>query len=205
MATRQAVASKPATQQPTTATSNGRGLKPAAKRPPRDMSLDGLEQTSIDLEQDVRQQVVTVLNQQLADTFDLFSQTKQAHWNVKGRDFYQLHLLFDTLAEGLENHIDEIAERVTALGGEAKGTVRLAASSTRLPEYLPGAASGMTHVQELVERYANLAASTRAASERCEELEDMSTSDLFNDVSRDLDKWLWFLEAHLQSAENTNQ
>jgi starvation-inducible DNA-binding protein len=205
MATRQAASTKQASHQPTLTTGNGRSNKPAAKRQPQDTTMAGLEQTSIDLKQDVRQQVVRVLNQQLADTFDLFSHTKQAHWNVKGRDFYQLHLLFDTLAEGLEDHIDEIAERVTALGGEAQGTVRLAASSTRLPEYLPGAASGMTHVEALVERYANLAASTREASQKCEELEDMSTSDLFNDVSRDLDKWLWFLEAHRQTVENDNQ
>ena len=150
----------------------------------------------------MRLQVDEILKQQLAETVDLFSQTKQAHWNVKGRDFYQLHLLFDTLAEELEESIDEIAERATALGGQAEGTTRMAAEMSRIPEYLPGAANGMTHVQALVERYALLAASTREASEQAEALEDSSTADLFNDVSRKLDKNLWFLEAHLQENED---
>lgn len=179
---------------------NGRAGKGAVNNRMANQAGEELEPTSIDLQQDVRRQVVAILNQQLADTFDLFSQTKQAHWNVKGKDFYQLHLLFDALAEELEGHIDELAERATALGGQATGTVRMAAENSRIPEYLPGAADGMTHVRALVERYANLAASTRQSSEQSEALNDSSTADLFNSVSRTLDKSLWFLEAHLQEA-----
>lgn len=196
MATKQATATRSSARK-ALADSNGQNGSPLTRQRTTP-SRDGLEPTSIDLEQDVRQQVVQLLNQQLADTFDLFSQTKQAHWNVKGKDFYQLHLLFDALAEELEEHIDELAERATALGGQAAGTVRMAAENSRIPEYLPGAASGLMHVAALVERYANLAASTRQASEQAESLEDASTADLFNDVSRTLDKSLWFLEAHLQ-------
>lgn len=156
--------------------------------------------TSIDLDAGTRRTIVDIVNQQLADTFDLFSQTKHAHWNVKGIHFGQLHKLFDELAEGLEDHIDTIAERGTALGGVAQGTVRLAAGASRLPELGLGAADGIDYVKALVQRFAELARSTRAAIDEADEAGDASTADMFTEVSRDLDKWLWFLEAHIQKA-----
>src|SRR5262245_1690971 len=99
------------------------------------MPTSKLFPTRNDLAPTVREQAVQLLNQHLADTTDLYSQTKQAHWNVKGLHFYQLHLLFDTLAEAVEEYIDLIAERTAALGGTALGTVRQSAGRTRLPEY----------------------------------------------------------------------
>jgi starvation-inducible DNA-binding protein len=159
--------------------------------------MDKMHKTSIDISLENREQLVGLLNQQLADTFDLYSQTKQAHWNVKGRDFFQLHELFDKLAGGLTDHVDTIAERATALGGTALGTTRMAAGASRLPEY-PEVVEGMESVAALAERYGMLAASTRAAIDKSTELSDADTADLFTAVSRDLDKSLWFLEAHLQ-------
>lgn len=155
--------------------------------------------TSIDIPTASRDKLIALLNQQLADTFDLMSQTKEAHWNVKGPNFYQLHELFDELAANLLGHVDTIAERATALGGLATGTVRMAAASTRLDEYPLGVTQDMEVVSCLVERYANLAASTREAIDKADELGDADSADLFTDISRDLDKHLWFLEAHLQS------
>ena len=154
--------------------------------------------TSIDLDAETREQVINLLNQQLADTFDLYSQTKQAHWNVKGEQFFQLHELFDKLAGSLLGHVDTIAERVTALGGTALGTARMAAAATRLSEYPADVASGRDSVKTLAERYSALAASTRAAIDTAAKLSDLSTSDIFTEVSRDMDKSLWFLEAHIQ-------
>src|SRR5215469_9251084 len=119
--------------------------------------------TKNDLAPDVREKAIALLNQQLADTFDLYSQTKQAHWNVKGMPFYQLHLLFDTLAESVEEYIDLIAERATALGGTALGTVRMSAGSSRLPEYPLDAVDGRQHVEALSARFGNLAKTSRAA------------------------------------------
>lgn len=163
------------------------------------MAKKALIETTIDLDEKVRTEMVDLLNQQLADTMDLYSHTKHAHWNVKGPEFMQLHELFDTLAEGLEGYIDSIAERATALGGIAKGTTRMAAEGTRLPEYPLDALDGMTHVDCLVDRYAALAATTRKAVDTAEESRDMGTTDLFTEILRDLDKWRWFLEAHRQS------
>ena len=61
------------------------------------------------------------LNQLLAETIDLHGQTKQAHWNVRGPNFMQMHEMYDRIAGMLQPHVDEIAERVTALGGAAEG------------------------------------------------------------------------------------
>jgi starvation-inducible DNA-binding protein len=143
--------------------------------------------------------MIELCNQQLADSFDLYSQTKQAHWNVKGKDFYQLHLLFDSLAAEVLEHVDLIAERATALGGFATGTARMAAANSTLPEYPTDAVDGPEHVRALVERYAAYAASTRRAIDTATEAEDQSTADMFTEVSRETDKSLWFLEAHLQA------
>ena len=151
-----------------------------------------------DLPQEVRSQMVGLLNQQLADTFDLFSLTKQAHWNVKGQEFYQLHELYDELAETLLGFVDMIAERATALGGPATGTVRMAARSTRLEEFPDTFLGSLESVELLANSYANLARSTREAIDQAEEAKDMDTSDLFIDISRELDKSLWFLESHLE-------
>jgi starvation-inducible DNA-binding protein len=145
-----------------------------------------------------RPKLISLLNQHLADLFDLMSQTKFAHWNVKGSDFYQLHLLFDTLAEGVEELVDKVAERATALGGVATGTARQASASSRLPEFPAGVHKGMDVVAALADRYATASNSARAAIDQSDDLDDKDTADLFTEVSRELDKSLYFLESHLQ-------
>jgi starvation-inducible DNA-binding protein len=155
--------------------------------------------TRIDLSADVREQMIDLLNQQLADTFDLFSQTKQAHWNVNGAQFISLHELFDTLAAKLLVHVDDIAERATALGGLALGTVRLSAAHSKLPESEFDGPDSMHAVETLADRYAALATSSRQAIDSADEQGDKDTADLLTEVSRELDKALWFLEAHLQT------
>lgn len=155
--------------------------------------------TSIDIAPKARGELVALLNTHLACHFDLHSQTKQAHWNVKGREFIALHELFDDFAGGLAGYVDALAERVTALGGYATGTVRMAAGASLLEEYPTSAVDGMEHVRALAERYAALAKLVRAGIDQADDLGDKDTADLFTEISRDLDKWLWFLEAHLQA------
>lgn len=146
---------------------------------------------------EVRQKSIELLNQTLADLTDLHSQTKQAHWNVKGLNFMALHELFDDLAATVIGHVDTVAERATALGGIVNGTVRMAASASELPEF-PAITEGRAVVAALSERYAIAGAAIRAAIDTATEAGDMGTADVFTEVSRDLDKQLWFLEAHLQ-------
>jgi len=161
------------------------------------MAKNRTSTTRIDLKGKLRDSMIALLNQQLADTVDLYTQVKQAHWNVRGPHFIALHELFDKLAEDLEGPVDDIAERVTALGGVARGTARMAARESRLSE-LPGDNfDGLVVVAALADRYAALAASTRKAIDTAGKAGDADTSDLFTGVSRGLDKALWFLEAHL--------
>lgn len=155
--------------------------------------------TSIDIPESKRQELIQLLNQNLADTLDLKTQVKQAHWNVKGREFFQLHQLFDEVATHLEEATDLIAERVTALGGYALGTARLAVQNSTIPEYDLEITNGEDHVRAVVKRLAKLAANVRSAIDKSDDLGDKSTADLFTEVSRQADKDLWFLEAHLQA------
>jgi starvation-inducible DNA-binding protein len=132
---------------------------------------------------------------------DLQSQMKQAHWNVKGPSFIALHELFDKVDEAVENYVDMIAERIVQLGGIAEGTVRVAASRTRLPEYPLQIADGMEHVEAVARALSTFGAEARATIDEADALEDADTADLFTEVSRGIDKWLWFVEAHSQAAK----
>ena len=158
-----------------------------------------VHQTRNDLPEKVRLEMCKVLNQTVADTFDLYSQTKQAHWNVKGVHFYQLHLLFDEIASELIDYVDLFAERVTSLGGTAFGTVRMSAESTTLPEYPVGNLGGMDHVVALADRLSQFGEALRQNIDVCNEASDLDSADIYTEVSRDIDKRLWFLEAHLQA------
>lgn len=155
--------------------------------------------TRNDLQSHVRENMISLLNQQLADTFDLFTQVKQAHWNVKGKDFIQFHLLSDDLAETLFAYVDSIAERATALGGIAMGTARMVVAQSRLPEFPPEIVHEMQVVEVLAQRYGAYASSSRAALSTADEYGDPVTADLFTEISRTVEKHLWLLDAHLQS------
>jgi starvation-inducible DNA-binding protein len=156
-----------------------------------------MRQTKNDLPLAVREKVIVLLHRQLADAIDLRSQVKQAHWCVRGPHFQQLHLLFDELAEGLDEPIDDLAERIAALGGVPHGTIRMAAGASRLAELPLDSFDGMTLVGLLVDRFASVALSTRAAIDLAGSAGDADAADLFTQISRDLDKHLWFLESHL--------
>ena len=155
--------------------------------------------TRIDLPATVREAVVVLLNQTLATSVDLKMQTKQAHWNVKGKDFFQLHELFDAMAGEVEEYVDMVAERVTALGATALGTARVAANASILPEYPLDAIDGEDHIAALADSYAAYGKHVREAIDKADELGDADTADLYTEISRTIDKRLWFLEAHLIS------
>lgn len=163
------------------------------------MSSTPIHSTRIDLPANIRSQIIETLNQTLASTLDLKTQVKQAHWNVKGMDFYQLHELFDQLASELEEYTDLFAERISALGGTALGTARIAAAVSGIPEYPIDIFDGKTHVTALADRYAPYAKLLRDGIAETDDLGDADTADLYTEVSRGIDKRLWFLEAHLQS------
>ena len=162
-------------------------------------TMTNLYSTSIDLPEETRVEVIQALNQVLADTTDLRTQAKFAHWNVKGYDFYQFHLLFDEIAETLEGHVDRIAERITALGGQAMGTTRIAAKTSRLPEPPVNAAGEDEYVGWLTDHVAHHANGLRMFIERTQRLGDEDTADLLSDISLDVDRLVYLLEPHLQA------
>ncbi len=143
-----------------------------------------------------REQSAGILNQVLANLTDLYSQTKHAHWNVRGPRFWMLHKLFDQLAETVEDDIDPVAERITALGGVAKGTIRLAAANSKLPEFPSDLKDETAYVTGLIERYAVTANHIRVAIDTLDELNDKASADLITGMLEELDQALWFLEAH---------
>jgi len=154
--------------------------------------------TRIDLDAPVRTQVIALLNQSLANTIDLKTQAKQAHWNVKGANFLQLHELFDQIASQLDGYADTMAERITSLGGVALGTARTAVAVSAIAEFPLDITDGKDYVAALADRMAVYAKAIRQNIDKTAELGDAGTSDLFTGISREVDKSLWFLEAHLQ-------
>ena len=155
--------------------------------------------TKNDLAEGTRVKAVELLNSRLADCKDLQTQVKQAHWNVKGPNFIALHELFDKINDDVENYVDEIAERAVQLGGVAEGTARMVARRSSLAEYPASAVDGRSHVEALSSALAAFGKSARKAIGEADNLGDLDTADLFTEVSRGIDKWLWFVEAHLQA------
>ena len=155
--------------------------------------------TRNDLPVNVREPVIELLNARLADAIDLGAQSKHAHWNVKGPNYIALHELFDKVAESVEEQIDTLAERVTALGGRALGTIAAVARNSTLKPYPEDISEGQMHVDALSAALAAYGARIRAAIDAADRLGDADTADLFTGISRESDKYLWFLEAHLHA------
>ena len=159
-------------------------------------------QTRNDLPEATRARVVELLNARLADAVDLYLQLKHAHWNVKGMDFFSLHELFDKVAEGIEENVDDIAERAVQLGGVALGMAGVVAQKTSLPSYPESAVEGADHLGAVANALAAFGKAVRAAIDQSNDIGDLDTADLFTEVSRDVDKELWLVEAHLERARS---
>lgn len=155
--------------------------------------------TRNDLTEHIRAQVIDLLNQRLADAVDLQTQAKQAHWNVKGPHFSALHGLFDEVYGALEGYVDLLAERVVQLGGIAVGTARAAAEHSVLPEYPRAITTGAEHVHALAGALALFGGHIRRGIDATGDLGDADSADICTEISRGVDKWLWFVEAHVQS------
>jgi starvation-inducible DNA-binding protein len=158
-------------------------------------------ETENDLPKTARVALNELINKRLADAIDLQAQLKQAHWNVKGPHFIGLHELFDEIAEDVEKYVDMIAERVVQLGGIAQGTVRVAASRSQLDEYPLDIADGMAHVEAVARALSTFGREARMTIDETDALEDADTADMFTEISRGIDKWLWFVEAHTQASK----
>ena len=168
-----------------------------AVAPPADDTK--LFSTKNDLPEDKRVEVIGWLNQRLAEAIDLQTQCKQAHWNVKGPSFIGLHKLFDDVNEDVETYVDLIAERIVQFGGIAEGTIGAAEQRSKLPDYPIGIATGAEHVAALSDALSAFGRAARITIAEMDELEDAGSADMLTGISRGVDKWLWFVEAHQQA------
>lgn len=157
-----------------------------------------LHRTKNDLAESVRMKSIALLNDHLAQAIDLLLRSKQAHWNVKGPHFIALHELFDDVAEEMEEYVDLVGERVVALGGIAEGLLPLVLQRTKLGEYSLDLFEGRDHLEALSSGLATWGRLVRHAIDQTTEFGDLDTADILTEISRGLDKRLWFLEAHLQ-------
>ncbi len=155
-------------------------------------------ETKIDMGKKQREAVTKLLNARLADAIDLALAGKQAHWNVKGPNFLSLHELFDKIAGAAQGWVDDIAERAIALGGHASGTAQIVAKSSGLKPYPVGITASADHLDAMATTLAQFGKLVRAAIDEADKLGDADTADLFTGISTDVDKYLWFVEAHLQ-------
>lgn len=155
-----------------------------------------MHKTQNDLPERTRSQIAEICNERLADAIDLQSQCKAAHWNVKGPNFIALHELFDKVNEDVEDYVDLIAERAVQLGGTAESTIQSVAKKTNLPEYPLNISDGNQHVARLSHSLAYFGELVRKAIDRANELNDAATADIFTEISRGVDKWLWMVESH---------
>ncbi len=176
------------------------GLPPRGNSEPRSPTATAAYPTKNDLPEAGRREAVALLNQRLADCIDLQTQSKQAHWNVKGPSFIALHKLFDEINAAVAEYADLLAERVVQLGGIAEGTVGVVAERSTLVDYPIGLSTGAEHVAALSDALAMFGRTVRVGIEEMNELEDAGSADILTEISRGVDKWLWFVEAHQQGG-----
>lgn len=153
------------------------------------------------LAEPVRKKIAELCNARLADTIDLYTQVKTAHWNVKGPQFIALHELFDEISGEVLGYMDDIAERAVQLGGDAEGTVRTASSRTTLPAYPAQITRGSDHVEAISSALAQYGNLCREAINYSDEVGDKLTADLFTGIGRGIDKSLWFVESHANAVK----
>lgn len=142
--------------------------------------------------------VIETLNSRLADLIDLHWQVKQAHWNVTGANFISVHKLFDEQAALVRGMADTLAERVRALRGDAEGTIRVAVERSTLDEYPHGPLKWNEAIGALVERYEQISAQFKDASDGAADVEDKGTEDVYVGMIREIDEAAYFLRAHLE-------
>lgn len=152
------------------------------------------------LASNAKKTAIELANKNLAAMIDLALVTKQAHWNLKGPQFIGVHTMLDGFRDGLDEHVDIIAERVVQLGGTAIGTTQAVGETSILKPYPTDIYAVKDHLAALIERYSDAANFMRKSIDDADEAGDADTADIFTAASRTLDKNLWFLEAHVQEG-----
>ena len=150
------------------------------------------------LPQEQQAKLIELLNRRLADTIDLQLQSRQAYWNIKGPHFMALRELFDKVSQGVEEYANLIAEHIVQLGGIAEGTSQAVARRSSLDEYWLSTADGQGHSNALATALNACGKHARYASEQATLFQDSDTADIFTEIARGIDTWLWFVQTSQQ-------
>jgi starvation-inducible DNA-binding protein len=137
----------------------------------------------------------------LADEFILYTKTRNAHWNVTGSDFAEKHKLFETLYEQLDGIIDNVAERIRALGHFVPATLSATLAATNLNDENFSSYSSPGIIRVLLADHETIIRNLRnQISFFANEQQDLGTSDFVTGLMQDHEKTAWFLRAHLHKS-----
>ena len=149
---------------------------------------------NIGLSDQHRMGVIDILNALLADEYVLYTNTRNYHWNVVGPQFHDLHKFFESQYEELNEVVDEVAERVRALGGTALGSLTEFLKQARLKDHPGQSASTHEMVKNLLTSHESIIQSLRVDLEiSADKFHDMGTSDFLTGVMEQHEKMAWML------------
>ena len=153
----------------------------------------------IGLTQKERDGVIRILNVLLSDEFLLYTKTRKYHWNVVGMHFMELHKLFESQYEALDENVDDIAERVRSIGGTALGTMKEFLDSTRLKENPGRIPEAEAMIAVLLQDHERIIQSLRADLETVQnKYHDVGTTDFLTGLLEKHEKTAWMLRSYLQ-------
>lgn len=141
--------------------------------------------------------ITALLNQLLANTIAFRMSAKEAHWNVRGKNFSALHGLFDQVSAEADAYADLLAERAGQLDAQAQGTLQFVSHHSSLPAYPASIVSGQDHLVALSGAMTLLADMHRQAVNTATDAGDMVTADILTEITRGFDKLLWLVKSHL--------
>ncbi|MCS6995512.1 MAG: DNA starvation/stationary phase protection protein [Casimicrobiaceae bacterium] len=137
------------------------------------------------------------LGRALANEFALYVATRGAHWNVTGLQFGALHALFEQQYEALDEIIDELAERLRALGHRAPATLGGYAKSCTIEDAAGEASEAKEMLAGLLAGHEALARELLAAADLADEADDSVSEDFLVSLAERHQKMAWMLRAHL--------
>ncbi len=144
----------------------------------------------------MKEQVVEALRQVVADTYALIGQTHICHWNVRGPSFFSLHTAFEEQYSELFIAVDEIAERIRAIGALAPGGLSNLSQMAGIDEIAEDA-SASAMVQHLVAANNKLLGDLKTARDAAAEAGDSETEDLMIARTQVHEKTVWMLQSYL--------
>ncbi|GIN41620.1 Dps family protein [Heyndrickxia sp. FSL K6-6286] len=142
-------------------------------------------------------QLMNKLNIQLANWNVINTKLQNYHWFVTGPDFFTLHAKFEEFYTEAQGNIDEIAERILAIGGKPVATLRGYLELTTLNE-AGNELQAKDMVSDLVRDYESLVKGSKELIELAEEANDHPTADMFTDIQTSLEQHIWMLQAYLR-------